>query len=215
MRKKRFVRGSLRGKLLILSGAILMLAAAIFLQQREREKARAAYEETIQRESGEEDQEEGQEEEDRKETDTEEQSQDTEGTSGLWDNKAGEIPLIHIRNLGEYATDLMGEDADLLERSLGEWNEKEHLDAESASILNVMIPESDPQSIHFYIRMDDAEGSLILLSYHPGEKAVTALPCDYTEEEILAEAWEGNGPGQRDVTAEADTEFLNDPGGKE
>lgn len=94
MRKKRFVRGSLRGKLLILSGAILMLAAAIFLQQREREKARAAYEETIQRESGEEDQEEGQEEEDRKETDTEEQSQDTEGTSGLWDNKAGEIPLI-------------------------------------------------------------------------------------------------------------------------
>lgn len=209
MRKGNVYRNKLRWKLLLLFGAILLLIAAIFLRQREREKAKEEYEASIKQESKVKNQEEELKGEFGEGQETEDRFQDAEKTTGFPDQKSEETVMVHIRNLEEYAADLMGDDTRLLEKSLGEWIMEKHLDAESAAILNVMIPESDPQSIHFYIRMDDGDGSLVLLSYQPREKVVTASACDYTEEEILAEAWEGNGPGQRDVTAEEDTEFLN------
>lgn len=209
MKKGNVYRNKLRWKLLLLFGAILLLIAAIFLRQREREKAKAEYEAFIKQES------EGKnpEEEFGEGQETEKRFQDTEETIGLPDKKGEETVMVHIRNLEEYAADLMGDDTRLLEKSLGEWIMEKHLDAESAVILNVMIPENNSQSIHFYIRMDDEDGSLVLLSYQSREKVVTASVCNYTEEEILAEAWEGNGPGQRDVTAEEETEFLNNQEG--
>ena len=213
MKKRNVYRNKLRWKLLLLFGAILLLIAAIFLRQREREKAKAEYEASIKQEREGKNQEEEWKGEFGEEQETEDRFLDTEETTGLQDEKGEETVTVHIRNLEEYAADLMGDDTGLLEESLGNWVVEKHLDAESAAILNVMIPENDPQSIHFYIRMDDGEGSLVLLSYQPGEKVVTASDCDYTEEEILAEAWEGNGPGQRDVTVEEDTEFLNNQEG--
>lgn len=198
----------LKWKILILIGAVLLLIGSIFLRQYERKKAREDYEKYVEQESGTEGQEEKPEEKADKEQEAKTDDLEEESV-GKKETEEEKDAVVHITNLEEYAMDLMGRNAVLLEQRLGGWAKEKHLAAASAVILNVMIPEDDPQSISFYIRVEDEEGSLVTLSYHPRENVVTASDCNYTEEEIRAEAWEGNGPGQRDVTAEADTKFLD------
>lgn len=199
-------RSKLKWKILILIGAVLLLIGSIFLRQYERKKAREDYEKYEKQESGTEAKEERKKEGMDKEREADHPKEESARQKETEEEKDA---AVHITNLEKYATDLMGGNAVLLERSLGGWAKEKHLAAASAVILNVMIPEDDPQSISFYIRMEDEEGSLVTLSYHPRENVVTASDCTYTEEEIQAEAWEGNGPGQRDVPAEADMKFLD------
>ena len=111
-----------------------------------------------------------------------------------------------ITNLDEYAARIMGENKDLLNERLTEWMEDYQLEVKEGTIIHVMVPASDPQSINFYIRLPDERGSLVLLTYHPRENIVTASQCSYTEEEIQAEVWEAdNGPAVRDVSPQEDT----------
>lgn len=199
----------LKWKILILAGAALLLTGSIFLRQYERKKAREDYEKYVEQESGTEGQEGKPEEGGTEEQEAKTDYPDEGESGGQKETEEGKDAVVHITNLEEYAASLMGRNAVLLEQSLGGWAKEKHLATASAVILNVMIPEDDPQSISFYIRMEDEEGSLAMLSYRPEENVVTACASNYTEEEIRAEAWEGNGPGQRDVTAEADTKFLD------
>lgn len=208
MRRKK-EPNKLKWKILILTGAVLLLIGSIFLRQYERKKAREDYEKYVGQESGTEGKEEEPGEEADKEREAKTDHPDEEGSVGQKETEEEKDAVVHITNLEKYAAGLMGSNAVLLEQSLGKWAGEKHLAATSAAILSVMIPEDDPKSVSFYIRMEDEEGSLVTLSYRPGENVVTAGACDYTEEEIRAEAWEGNGPGQRDVAAEADTKFLD------
>lgn len=113
---------------------------------------------------------------------------------------------VEILNIDEYATKLMGENTELLNKNLTEWVEENQLNVTKGTIFHVMVPKSDPQSINFYIRLADERNSLVMLAYHPRENIVTASICNYTEEEIINEVWEGdNGPAVRDVAPEQDT----------
>lgn len=117
---------------------------------------------------------------------------------------------VSIINLDEYATRLMGDNTKLLNQRLTEWVKDYQLNAEEGTIIYVMVPQSDPQSINFYIRLSDERASLVLLAYHPRENVVTASQCNYTEEEIANEVWEAdNGPAVRDVSPEQDTPQQN------
>ena len=117
---------------------------------------------------------------------------------------------VSIINLDEYATRLMGDNTKLLKERLEEWVKDYQLNAEEGTIIHVMVPQSDPQSINFYIRLSDERASLVLLAYHPRENVVTASQCNYTEEEIANEVWEAdNGPAVRDVSPEQDTPQQN------
>lgn len=212
MRKKSPDKRRLGWKIMILICGIVLLAGLIFFQQSRRVKEKkeregADGEEEIQMQvklpEGAEIKKKSAEEGtgillgDVEKTD--EESTAAEG------NKSAEV---HITNLEEYAAEVMGEHMYLLEQSLADWVKEKQLCAETAAIFFVRVPESDPQSINYYIRIEDGKGSLVMLSYHPRENVVTASICNYTEEEIKAEVWEDNGPCQRDVSAEEEAEFL-------
>lgn len=109
------------------------------------------------------------------------------------------METISILNLDEYAKATLGENAKLLEQALASFVKDRHLDATEAVIFHVMVPMSDPQSIHYYVRLEDSKDTLALLAYHPRENLVTASICNYTEAEVMEEIWENSGPAQRDV----------------
>lgn len=195
MRKKKNVYGNkLKWKVLLLVLGILLLVGLVILQCSKKEKA-AQKKVSVQKEQ----QEEIQKEE------IQEGKVDVP-KSGTQKKAAKEKKETVIVNLDEYATKLMGENTELLNKRLTEWVEENQLNAKEGSIFHVMVPMSDPQSINFYIRLSDERNSLVMLAYHPRENVVTASVCRYTEEEIVNEVWEGdNGPAVRDVPPEQDT----------
>lgn len=183
---------SLKWKLAVLIVAVILLVGLIALQINQRKKERSEYKKIVE-------QEELQKQERKKEgkkeninlENTDQEKSDTD---------------ICIVNLEEFAEALMGENTYLLTERLAGWVEENQLNAKEGTIFHVMVPESDPQSINFYIRLSDKRSSLVMLSYHPRENIVTASICNYTEDEIKNEVWEAdNGPAQRDVPAEEDT----------
>lgn len=203
-RKKNNTYGSsLKRKVLLLILGILLLVGLVVFQYKKKEEA-------------EERRPEAQEELQENVLKQEAEVQETDGTkekgteedvpkSGTQEEQSEKSEAVII-NLDEYAAKLMGENAELLNERLTEWVEEYRLNVTEGTIIHVMVPKSDPQSINFYIRLSDERSSLILLSYHPRENIVTASQCAYTEEEVMAEVWEGdNGPAVRDVPPEEDT----------
>lgn len=114
-------------------------------------------------------------------------------------NQETKTEKVSICNLKEYAGEVMGDNAVLLEQRLGKWKKENKLEVTEGIIFQVLIPDSDTQSINFYLSLNDVKESIVLLSYHPRENIVTASNCQYTKEEILNEIWEDNGPMKRDV----------------
>lgn len=109
-----------------------------------------------------------------------------------------DVFTVDITNLEE-ALCVMDKNIVLLEERLNDWAAEKNVKGSSAEIFHVMVPQSDPQSIQFYLKLDDKKQSLVMLAYHPRENVVTASSCQYSEEEIIQEVWEDNGPDIRDA----------------
>lgn len=202
---------SLRRKILVLACGIGLLALLIFYQPYLRGKEKEAYKEMKKQE------EQAEPAGEQQELPDTEQDEPEEETDIKTEAEIPEKQGAYITNLDEFATEVMGKNTYLLQESFSKWIEEKKINAVSGHIFHVMIPESDPQSINYYIRIEDEKGSLVMLAYHPRENVVTASICKYTEEEIKNEVWEDNGPQQRDVPAEAENlneEEADEPGGE-
>lgn len=208
MRKKSYQK-KLKLKIIILIVGIILLVGQIVFQTYQRSKEKKEYENMKKQIEMQKQEEEQKEMEEWKEVEEQETQEEVDAKSSS-ESKEEEAAAIPITNLSEYATDIMGDDTYLLEQSLAEWIEKEQLSVASATIIHVMVPENDPESIQFFVRMNDEQASLVMLSYHPRENVVTASSCTYTEEEIEAEVWENNGPEQRDISPEEEEEILKE-----
>ncbi len=214
MRKDPYEKRRVIIKAVILFLLILFFVGLLCYMQYKKEQARKKYEAQIETEKQTEGNETGKKESKDKEQPEKEPGEgdsvpgkngDSSGDAWDWNLGGGAQDTgIRITNLAEYASPAMGTNARLLEQSLAGWVTEKKNTAKRGTIIHVMVPQSDPQSVHYYVRMEDSAGTLVLLSYHPRENVVTASDCSYTEEEILAEAWEGNAPCDRDVSPEAD-----------
>lgn len=222
-------RSNLKWKLAVLAAVMILLVVLVIVQAGQRRKERREYQETMKQtriqeqeekkentDSQSASQKEDQDNMAKENTDQNDADQEINGQNDTGQKNAGAQSTkadqkgsgidVCIVNLDEFAETVMGENTYLLTERLEGWIEENQLNAKKGTIFHVMVPESDPQSINFYLRLSDKRGSLVMLSYHPRENIVTASICNYTEEEIKDEVWEAdNGPAERDVPAEADT----------
>lgn len=220
-------RNSLKWKLAMLGVVLILMVILLIVQINLRKKERNEYQKTVEetkiqeqeekeenvapistdrkesQENNTDQKEPDQKKSDQKEPDQKKSDQKESDQKESDQEKSGTVCIV---NLDEFAETLMGENKYLLTERLGEWIKENQLNTQEGTIFHVMVPESDPQSINFYLRLSDKRGSLVMLSYHPRENIVTASICNYTEEEIKNEIWEAdNGPAERDVPAEEDT----------
>lgn len=212
----------LRRKLLLFAVLLCLFAALLGVTEYRRQKRREEYEAWKKQEQQEKDQQQessqGAREPDQKVPD---QKEPENGAASGEDSK--DRKTVKIANLDEYAAAVMGSRAGLLEERLSSWIKESGLSADGGTILHVMVPENDPSGIAYFIRLDNAAGTIVTLTWHPAESVVTASNCSYTEEEIRNEVWEGRGPAERDIPEEEDTvyepgrpeEALDETGGEE
>lgn len=127
----------------------------------------------------------------------------------------GDVPekgTVKITNLDVYATAIMGSDADLLEDQLSSYAASAGILSAGGNIIHVAVPEDEPDSVAFFVRLDD--GTIATLTWHPSDRTVTAAACSYTEEEIREEVWQGGGPAERDIPEEEDAAFRQQESGR-
>ena len=103
-----------------------------------------------------------------------------------------------ITNLEEYASPLLEEHTYLLEKSLLEYLSVENFNQQEAEIFYVMILENDEDVVHFFLRLLEAD-KIVKIEFHMESKTAITSACAYTEDEIFAEAWEGESPSDRDI----------------
>ena len=208
--KERGKGTSLGRKMGVLVLGILLLTGAVVFWQYENTKEQKRYEDRTQ----------DLEQKDRKtETktaeQTEEQKQEKEETNeekSVQDTSQEEAqtPFADITNLSAFATPVMGMYDGLLKEALSSWITEYELEAETGEILTAVTPQDDPQTTEFYLKLDDAKGSLVKLTWHPRERVVTASQCGYTQEEIEAGIGRDNGPKSRDITPQEEEQFLRE-----
>lgn len=197
MMRKNPDHGTLQWKVLALVGLILLLILVLVFQQKKRDE----YKEERDRQEGTEN----------VMGETEADSQmDTEllqETAQAISNWVEVEETVAIANLQVYATPSMGQSAALLEQSLSRYVAQQQLAATGGIIVHVMVPDSDPESVYYYVQLNDPAGTICLLTYHPREDVVTASACSYSLEEVLAESWQSDAPAIRDVPPEEDAVY--------
>ena len=181
-RKQRMQR-SLKRKLLLLIGALLLLIGLIFYQDYVKRKGNEAYEEQLEQE-----QKEGQKKEavimgvqDFGAMELNLPGGDTQDGLFQEEDRPERIELeavqpdslepeepekerLPITNLEEYASQVMGGNKHLLEESLAGWVKEKNLSGTGGTIFYTLVPETDHQSIQYYIRLDDEKASLVMLA---------------------------------------------------
>lgn len=115
--------------------------------------------------------------------------------------------LVSIDNLNEYVSVLESEKQQQFLKSLTNFVKEEGIAAESGTIFYTMVPENDQESVSYFVSLGGEPEVICQLSYHTREKIVTASKSTYTREEIENEAWQNNGPDERDVPADVDAAF--------
>ncbi len=216
----------LRRKLLLFAALLCLFAVLLGVSESYRQKRREEYEAWKKQEQQEKDQQQessqGASKPDQKKPDQKVPDQKEPENSAASGEDPEDRKAVKITNLDEYAVAVLGSRAGLLEERLSSWIKEAGLSADEGTILHVMVPEDDPTSVAYFVRLDDA-GTIVILTWHPAERVVTASSCSYTEEEIRNEVWEGGGPAERDIPVEEDTvyepdrpeEALNETGGEE
>ena len=61
-----------------------------------------------------------------------------------------------------------------------------------------MIPEEKIHQLYFFCRLS-SQDEIVLLVFDRETGTITAAKCEYSEEEVLNEVWEGIAPGDRDI----------------
>ena len=102
-----------------------------------------------------------------------------------------------ITNIEDVAVPMLESKASLLEVKLSEYVKEKSLEVTSGEILHVMIPEDNVNQLYFFCKISAEE--IVLLVFDRISDTVTAAKCDYSEEEILNEVWEGIAPSDRDI----------------
>lgn len=124
------------------------------------------------------------------------------GTEDVVDSSTENVPnfgtTVKIKNLDEVATPLLEERSSLLEVKLSEYVLENALDETESEIIHVMIPEENVNQLYFFCKFLDQE-EIVVLIYDQTEKTVVSTKCEYTEEEVINEVWEGICPEDRDV----------------
>lgn len=197
MQRKTYKK-RLRWKLAVLAGCIMLLIISIIFHQHQQAKRLKEYEKYDAAQALVDDPEEPDEVADSLDAGAEPEPVKEPEQEAVPPEKT-EKEGMTIVNLEEYAEPVMGSASTLLEESLFSYVMDEGITASAGTIIHVMVPEHDPSSIIFYILLDDAYETIVMISYHPREKIVTAGSCLYTKEEIISEVWEDNGPEQRGV----------------
>lgn len=113
-----------------------------------------------------------------------------------------------ISNLDYYCTPVMGEDAVLLVESLNYYLAQKGIVCDSGEIIYVQVPQEEPESVRYYVKLNDESSRIVILEYHTVENLVTCSLCNYSYEEIVGEVWNGGAPADRDVSPEEDTAYL-------
>lgn len=121
--------------------------------------------------------------------------------------------MVSIDNLNEYVSVLDSEKQHQLLESLTNFAKQEGITTENGTIFYTMIPESDPESISYFVSLGGEPEVICQLSYHTREKIVTASRSTYTREEIESEVWQNNGPDERDVPSDVDAAFEQEQDG--
>lgn len=105
---------------------------------------------------------------------------------------------VSIINLYEAATPLLDDKATLLEVKLSEYVEDNNWEVKEGRIIHVMVPDENIEQVYFFCKLSIKE-EIVLLTYDRVSGTVIAAKCEYSEEEVLNEVWEGISPSDRDI----------------
>ncbi|MBO5259518.1 MAG: hypothetical protein J6B26_03925 [Agathobacter sp.] len=103
-----------------------------------------------------------------------------------------------ISNLEEYAAPILQGKETELEKGLCQFLIDQNRELTTAEIFYLMIPEENPESVKFFLKLSES-GELIEMLFDRTSGTVDTSICEYTEEEIFAEVWEGEQPECRDI----------------
>lgn len=117
---------------------------------------------------------------------------------------------VPITNLSYYVTPIMGEDAHMFESALGKWVAAYEISCSDAEILNVMVPDEEPDAVRYYLLCHDEADTILLLEYHSFENVVTISGSNYSYADITGEVWNGDAPNNRDVSAAEELEYYSE-----
>ena len=187
--KYRWEKNKLQIKMLIF--ALLLVAFIINLivigvQKSESKKEREAserVEETCVPESG---------------TQVPEENVPESGTQMSEENVPESGTVKIISNLEEYAAPILQGKETELEKGLCQFLIDQNRELTTAEIFYLMIPEENPESVKFFLKLSES-GELIEMLFDRTSGTVDTSICEYTEEEIFAEVWEGEQPECRDI----------------
>lgn len=190
-RKKNIIK-----KCLVLLGAIAVLVGVVIYGHWQTNREHQSYEESLK---------EGTESVDLKSNTESVPESGTGDTPGEATSEM--IYTANITNLDFYCTPVMGEDSMLLVQSLNYYLSQKGIVCDSGEIVQVQVPEDEPESVRYYVMLNDESSRIVILEYHTVENIVTCSSCNYSNEEIIGEPW-SEAPAQTDISPEEEAAFL-------
>lgn len=122
------------------------------------------------------------------------------------ETKAADDP-IQIENLNAYFSYATWYEAAFTE-CLTNYVKQKEMDATAGSVFYASVPEEEPDSMQYYVQLNDSMQTIVILTWHQNEKTVTASQCSFTREDVLNECWNNIQPAERDITPEEEAAFL-------
>lgn len=114
--------------------------------------------------------------------------------------KTDEEIATTLKNMEVFVTPLLDENSVLVAECWKDFCNKNSLanDSQDAELFYVTIPEENKDELWFFAKVN-SENQIIKFVYERETCDVSAQFCEYTEEEVVNEVWQGNAPAIRDV----------------